>query len=360
MKLLYITNGITGAGGLERVLSVKASWLADHLGYEVDIISLNEEGKNSFFSFSEKVRLHSVEVSGNPVRYLSRYLEGIQKKVLELQPDIISVCDDALKGFLLPAMIRTRAKWIHESHASVQLGDRGEGVPFQKKFQHVLKQYLGRGFARVVLLSERNKNEWTLPQLEVIPNPLPFQTDKLSTLQNKRVIAVGSYSFNKGYDLLLQIWTKIEPEFPDWELNIYGKLTHDNLFAKAEKLNLKNVHFFAPAPDIQEKYVDSSIFVLPSRSEGFGMVIIEAMSCGLPVVSFDCPHGPGDIITDGHDGFLVENGHIEMFAARLQELMSSEELRQEFGTAGRETAKKYMPEKIVKQWDELFRSLVSK
>lgn len=358
MKLLYITNGITGAGGLERVLSVKASWLADHLGYEVDIISLNEEGKNSFFSFSEKVRLHSVQVSGNPVRYLSRYLKGIQKKVLELQPDIISVCDDALKGFLLPAMITTEAKWIHESHASVLLGDRGKGVPWQKKFEHVLKQYLGRGFARIVLLSERNKKEWTLPQLEVIPNPLPFQTDKLSTVQNKRVIAVGSYSFNKGYDLLLQIWTKIEREFPDWELNIYGKLTHDNLFAEAEKLNLKNVHFFAPAPDIQEKYLDSSIFVLPSRSEGFGMVIIEAMSCGLPVVSFDCPHGPGALISNGKDGFLVENSDTDIFAEKLKFLMQDENLRLNLASYGKQTAQKYSPEKIVRQWDDLIKKIL--
>src|SRR5690606_22030254 len=107
-----------------------------------------------------------------------------------------------------------------------------------------------------------------------------------------------------------------------------------------------------------EKYLDSSIFVLPSRSEGFGMVIVEAMACGVPVISFDCPHGPADIISQREDGFLVENGNREQFAARLLQLMNSTELRQTMGAKGRENVKKYLPDRLVKETDILFKDLV--
>lgn len=358
MKLLYITNGITGAGGLERVLSVKTSMLAEDFGYTVHILSLNEGGVKPFFTFSDKVVLHSAELSGNPVYYFFKYKIGIQKMVSKVQPEIICVCDDGLKGFFLPYMIRTEAKWIYESHASVNLGDRGRGVSVGVKFQHSLKQVLGKAFSKIVLLTESNKKEWALDNLVIIPNPLPFRISGVSSLQSKKVIAVGSFGYNKGYDLLLKIWRNVETGFPDWELDVYGKGTYENLLPDADKLGLQRINFHQSTPDIATKYLESSIFVLPSRSEGFGMVIIEAMSCGLPVVSFNCPHGPGDIITDGKDGFLIENGNNIQFAQKLQLLMANADLRLEFGSVGKKSSEKYLPQKIVRQWDDLFTSLV--
>lgn len=360
MKLLYITNGITGSGGLERVLSVKASLLAENYEYEVHILSLNETGKELFFSFSKKVNIHSIEVSGNPIQYLLKYKNGIQKLIDTIQPDVISVCDDALKGFLLPILIKIKTNLIHESHSSLLLGDKGTGVPLVKKIQHQLKQLLGKRFSKIVLLTQGNRKEWTLNNLEVIPNPLAFQTTQISSLQNKKIIAVGSYSYNKGYDLLLQIWAKIEKQFPDWQLNIYGKNTNQNLQSEAEKLNLKNINFSEPVENIKARYLESSIFVLPSRSEGFGMVLLEAMSCGLPMISFDCPNGPKDIITEDEDGFLIENGNVAMFAEKLKLLMDSENLRQEMGLKGFENVRRFEADKIVKMWDLFFKNITFK
>lgn len=118
MKLLYITNGITGSGGLERVLSVKAALLAQKFQYEVHLLTLNETGKDSFFTFSKELHLHSIPVKGNPLKYFLGYKNGIQKAVDEINPDIISVCDDGLKGFFLPLLIKSNAKWIYERHVS--------------------------------------------------------------------------------------------------------------------------------------------------------------------------------------------------------------------------------------------------
>ncbi len=360
MKLLYITNGITGTGGLERVLSVKASMLEEDFGYEVHILSLNEEGKKLFFAFSDNITFHTIAVSGNALAYFLEYRKGIQNVVSELRPDVICVCDDALKGFFLPQIIKTHAKWIHESHASLNLSNRGNGVPAIKRIQHHLKQYLGRAFDRIVVLTDRNLSEWSLENLEIIPNPLPFEASVSADLHSKKIIAVGSYSYNKGYDRLLEIWKIVEDTFSDWELHIYGKSTQENLKNESQLLGLSRIYFYEPVPNIEHKYLNSAVFVLPSRSEGFGMVIIEAMSCGLPVVSFDCPHGPADIITDGHDGFLVENGNIEQFAQRLKELMRCEDLRMKMGAKAKVTSEKYDATKIVGQWDRLFKKLLSK
>lgn len=332
--------------------------LSDDFGYEVHILSLNEKGRETFFSFSKSIQFHSVEVGGNPLSYFLQYKKGIQKRIDEIKPDVISVCDDAMKGFFLPQLIKTNAKWLHESHASMVLGDKGKGVSYSKKLQHRLKQILGKRFSKIVLLTESNKREWNLPNLEVIPNPLPFETKGISTLQNKKVIAVGSYSYNKGYDLLLQIWAIVEKQYPDWELHIYGNRVQENVSEIGASLGLKNIFAHAPVNDIANKYLESSIFVLPSRSEGFGMVIIEAMSCGLPVVSFDCPNGPKDIISNEVDGFLIENGNTDEFADRLELLIENLELRQKMGGEGKLTSSNYSAQQIVKRWDGLFKSLL--
>lgn len=365
MKLLYITNGITGSGGLERVLSVKASLLAEKLDYEVHILSLNEDGKVPFFHFSDKIIRHSISVGGNPLKYLWQYIKGIRQKVKEIDPDIISVCDDGLKGFFLPKIIGNKTPMIYERHIS-QLIEVGEGQNKWEKLLSSLKfqlmNTLAQSFDRFVVLTNGNTKEWKLSNMEVIPNPLSFYPQQGSALQNKKVIAVGKQGYQKAYDLLLDAWAQLPVELKDWQLHIYGKKEESlELPALAEQLDIaKSVFFHAPEKNIELRFLDSSIFVLSSRFEGFGMVIIEAMACGLPVVSFDCPHGPADIITNGKDGFLIENGNTTQFAEQLSLLMKNFNLRKELGTTGKETAKKYLPETIVKEWDELFRGLIGK
>ena len=364
MILLYITNGITGAGGLERVLSVKASLLAEKMGYEVHILSLNEDGKEPFFEFSPRIILHSIAVGGNPLRYIKSYRKGIQQKVKEIKPDVISVCDDGLKGFFVPKILDLKTPIIYERHVS-QLIEKGAGQnPVSEMISNIKfrsMNWLAKSFDRFVVLTEGNIMEWNLHNIAFIPNPLPFYPKAPAALQNKRVIAVGKQGYQKAYDLLLASWVKLPAEFNDWELHIYGKKEESlQLPQLAKKLGIETrVFFHSPAKDIESKFLESSIFVLSSRFEGFGMVIIEAMACGLPVVSFDCPHGPSDIITHGTDGFLAENGNSADLALHLAALMKDSGLRKHFGTECRETAKDYLPEVIVKQWNELFKGLVN-
>ena len=122
MKLLYITNGISAPGGLERVLSIKASYLVDMLDYEVHIITLNDAHNPLFYSFSSKISFHDIPYSGNALQCFWGYVCGIRRIVKFVNPDIISVCDDGLKGFFVPLFLETKSPIIYERHVSKLIG----------------------------------------------------------------------------------------------------------------------------------------------------------------------------------------------------------------------------------------------
>lgn len=361
VKLLYITNGINGAGGLERVLSVKASMLADDYGYQVHILCLNDSHQNRFYNFSHQIHFHSIPVKGNLFAYLRSYRKGIRKVVKEVQPDLISVCDDGLKGFFVPDLMKTKSKIIYERHVSKLIESNDNHNLIKKSVTSAkwkLMDGLAKKFSKFVVLTDGNKKEWpNLNNIEVIPNPLSFFSDQSSELNQKVVICVGKISYQKGQDLLLQIWNNLSPNFPDWELHLYG----------SENLNILNtgqlplsVKFFKPVKNIEEKYLKSSIYAMSSRFEGFGMVLIEAMECGVPCVSFDCDYGPGDIIRNGEDGFLIPPDDLKTFEEKLKLLMSDENIRNQMGKKANENVRRFSADQILKKWDDLFNELLNK
>ena len=366
MKLLYITNQICGSGGLERVLAIKASYLADVLGYEVHIITLNQNKAPLFYTFSNKLIYHDICVKGNPFKYIYNYVFKLRAAVKTINPDVISVCDDGLKGFFAPIILSKPCPMVYERHASKNIFKHQDELSLLKRIQLRLLDTLmhigGRKYNRFIVLTKNNLREWQLNNLQVIPNPLSFYPEDKSTLNNLKVISVGNHGFQKGYDRLLKIWKIVSAKFPKWQLEIYGKIDADEQHIKlAQSLGIKSsVSFFNPIKNIQSKYLEASIYTMSSRSEGFGMVLIEAMACGVPCVSFDCPSGPRDIITNNEDGFLVENGNIEAFAKKMEALMANEPLRQHMGTKAREKASLYFPERIVAKWDALFKELTNK
>jgi len=351
MRILYITNGITGVGGLERVLSIKASYLTDNLGYDIHIVSLNEREKEPFYEFSPRIVFHSVDTSKSRFEYIV----GIRRIVKQFSPDVISVCDDGLKGFFVPLWIGDKARIIYERHVSKEMVTLGKTPNLKQKISFWLMNMGSKLYDRFIVLTSDNKQQWKSENVDIIPNPLSFYPDSVSKLDDKRIIAVGKVSVQKGYDRLLEVWKLISHKYPDWRIDIYGSLPSDSKLPQMARGI--SMHIKTPVKDIQNEYLASSIYALPSRFEGFGMVLIEAMACGVPCVAFDCPCGPRDIIRNDEDGFIVENGNIGQFAERLSMLIENEQLRQKMGKNARSNVRCYDIDIIAGKWDELFKSL---
>jgi len=362
MKLLYITNGVNGSGGLERVLSIKASYLVEQLHYKVHILTLNNGHNNLFFDFSSAIVFHDIPVSGNPIAYVTSYVSGIKETIKKVNPDVIVVCDDGLKAFFLPTILGKAIPIIYERHVSknIEIGKNfGIWKLLLAKLKMKMMDLLANSFTKFIVLTSGNTKEWKVNNLQIIPNPLPFYPNESATLLNKKVIAVGKQSYQKGYDRLLESWQKVHAENPDWIVEIYGKFdASQGLESRAIALGIENsVRFFEPQKNIIDNYLESAIYVMSSRFEGFGMVLIEAMSCGIPCVAFNCPYGPSDIITNEVDGFLVENGNTKALAEKLNLLIQDSELRITMGKNAKENVKRFLPENIMQQWDELFKSV---
>jgi len=364
-KLLYITNQICGSGGLERVLSIKASYLAEKLNYEVHILTLNQGGTPLFYEFSKQLIYHDITANGSSINYFLRYKKGLRKVVDLVKPDIILVCDDGLKGLFVPWFIGKPCPMVYERHVSKNIEIKTDTISIVQKIKlKLVYTLMNRGaktYNKFIVLTNGNLKEWPINNVQVISNPLSFYPTEFSTLENKKVIAVGKQCHQKGFDRLLQSWKLVTDKYPDWKLEIYGTIEpSEGLSDLANTLKIDNhVTFFPPEKNIGEKYKSATIYTMSSRFEGFGMVLTEAMAFGVPCVSFDCPYGPSDIIANGIDGFLVTNGDIKTFSDKLCELIENPELRQTMGKMARKHVVRYQPEQIVPQWDVLFKQLIA-
>lgn len=208
---------------------------------------------------------------------------------------------------------------------------------------------------RFVVLSEEDKGYWKgLNNIEVINNPIKFIPETYSTCKNKIAIAIGRYTEQKGFDLLIKAWKIVEQKHPDWHLNIYGGGDKEAYIKLAIKEGVKTVFCHNIVKDIYSKYEESSVFLLSSRYEGFALVLAEAMSCGLPEVAFDCPCGPKDIIKNGFNGYLVKNGNISDFALKICELIENEDKRIRMGYNARNIVTKFELNFIMNQWIKIF------
>lgn len=359
MKLLYITNGICGVGGLERVLSIKTTYLSEKLNYDITIISLNEKGKQPFYTFSNQIKRFDIDINLNSKFYIFRYITAIREAVKKNNPDIISVCDDGLKGFFLPLILRKPCPMIYERHVSKLITLNGRKEILLDKFVFGLMKFGGKFYDKFVLLTKGNESEWKgLKNITIIPNPLSFYPDNYSELESKKIIAIGKVTFQKGYDRLLEAWKLIYKKHPEWDVHIYGNIFDNGLLYKQiEEGKIERFNIHPATNNIESIYENASILAFPSRFEGFGMVLTEAMAYGIPCVSFDCQHGPSDIIKNNDDGFLVTNGDIDAFAKKISILIENEELRKKMGANARENVKRFIAEVIIHHWDELFQSL---
>ncbi len=373
-KIVYCTPALYMAGGVERVLTLKANYFADHFGYDITIIVTEGKDKSLFYPLSDKIKVINLDINFEQLWtcsfvkkafvYLKKqriFKKKLTNELMRIRPDItISLLRREI-NFINE--IKDGSKKIGELHvnrANYRNFEAGDSNAiknmFAKYWMRNLVSHLKR-LDRFVVLTEEDKASWTeLDNVEVIPDPLAFEIDKVSPLTNKRVIAVGRYVYQKGFDLLLQAWAKIEKRHYDWELAIYGMGDRTPYECLVEELHIdrNRCHLNGPTDDIKQEYLNSSLFVFSSRFEGFGMVLIEAMACGLPVISFDCPCGPKDIVRHQEDGLLVPSGDVAELSDAIHQLLSDDALRHVMAKKAIVNVRRFELSEIAERWKNLY------
>ena len=385
-KIVFCTPALYSAGGVERVVSFKASYFAEKLGYDVAIIVTEGRGRDCYFPLSDKVKVINFELGFEELwkasfvkkvyLYLTKqrqYKRLLKAELMRIRPDVtISMLRREI-NFLTD--IPDGSKKIGELHvnrANYRNFEANDSNGLKRLFAKFwMKSLVGKlkRLDQLVVLTDKSKAAWPeLSNVTVIPDPITIEVKSEKVKSEKcvnRVVTIGRYAYQKGYDLLLQAWAEISrirdlENGEEWTLDIFGQGNQTDYRQLMVELGIDTdrCHLNGPVEDVVKVYQDSSIFVLSSRFEGFGMVLVEAMACGLPVVSFDCPAGPDEIITDGVDGLLVPSGDVHALAEKLMVLMSDENLRRRLGQQARQTAQRYDMATLADQWTALFEKVI--
>ena len=346
---------------MERVLAIKASWLAAH-GHKVLIVTSDQRGLAPAFQMDPSIEFHDLGINydeNNGASFFSKLLlypfkqichrHRLSSLLKRIRPDITVCMFGNEAGFL--HRIKDGSKKVLEIHFSrfkrLQYGRSGLWALADRwRSRHDLA--IVRRYDRFVVLTEEDRGYWgSLDNIRVIPNPRTFTFEAPAPLDSGTVLAVGRYTHQKGFDLLLKAWKSIDTN--GWTLRIAGS---------GEPLgDIPSNVITGPSDNIREEYCNAAFLVMSSRYEGLPMVLLEAQAAGLPAVSFACKCGPRDVITDGEDGILVPEGDIEALATGMKRLMEDTGLRLRMGAAAYRHSDRYDQERIMSQWESLFKEL---
>jgi glycosyltransferase involved in cell wall biosynthesis len=212
---------------------------------------------------------------------------------------------------------------------------------------------------RLLLLTQPDADDWAMTGLSnvgVMPNPIGLHAERLAPLTTPTVVSLGRFSWEKGFDLLLDAWAIVAPRFPEWRLRLYGDGPDEAaLHEQAQRLGIEaSVDFMGRTTDVPGVLMDSSVYALSSRHEGMPVVLVEAMEFGVPCVAYDVSPGVRDTVSHEADGLLVAPGNIHRFADSLGRLMSDPDLRRDYGARAHESVQRFAPDRIVERWEREF------
>lgn len=380
-KIYILLFDIYGVGGTVRTTVNTANFLAKN-GFDVEIVSVLRYQKEMFFPLEPNIKISVInsrlKSAVKDRNWLLRFLD--RKRSFLIHPDdeafhlFSSVTDIKLLKWIRSIrnsiLITTRpsfnilaAKYAHPSNILIGQEHLNFSIYPENMKKAILKYYPSLDY--LLTLTDKDTEQYkTLfcdkkVQIRKITNSLPPLKKLKSTLNEKVIISAGRLVPQKGYDLLIKAFAMIKDKHPDWIVKIYGKGRDksklEDLIHETNTYN--NIFILPPIPNIEDEFANASIYALSSRYEGFGMVLVEAMSVGLPIVSFNCPEGPAEIITDNEDGFLVEEENIEEFAKKLDILMKNKEIREKMGNNALRNVKRFSIENIGKHWIQLLNEI---
>ena len=346
MRIIYVIERLSGTGGLQRILTDKMNFLAEHTAHEIVLMTVWQDDRTLPYRLSPHVRLIRLNVPPTLLA-LPLALWRFNKYIKRANPDI-TVFFRAVGAFLT-ALTTWKGKKIFEAHLDYNHSNHNWLYPMMQKKTDC-----------VVCLTNGDKDNYKIAKrVEVIPNFTTLQCVEQPTLMRKRCLAVGRLCKEKNFERLINLWKEIHQANPEWMLDIYGEGEEREYLQKyIAELNLDDtVNLCGNTDKIKEQYLDSSMLLMTSRTEGMPMALLEAMTCGIPVVSFDCKYGPADLIDDGVNGYLIPYDDDEMFIKRVNYLINDKEQRLRMGAACKNTAAAYTPAAIMSQWLKLYAGL---
>lgn len=379
MKIIYCTHSTYNPGGMERVLYNKVKYFSEQMHWDVTVVTTDQHNRLPFYPFPESVRMIDLGINysednvkrtfGKIYGYLKKrkkHRRLLEKLLMQEKADIVVSLYPSESSFI--PYIKDGSRKVLEIHYCkffrLQYGRKGL-LGAIDKWRTWQDERIVRRFDKFVVLTNEDRGYWgNLPNIEVIPNAAMFVADRYSDVSVKRVIAVGRLDYQKGFDRLIQAWEIVNKsgKYDDWRLDIFGQGDwKDMLQGMIDKKGLNGSAFInKPTKNIGDEYADSSMLVMSSNYEGFPMVMIEAMACGLPVVAFDFKCGPKDIIRNEENGLIIHNGDIKALADGIMKLMEDTENRKRMSLNARKIVDTYSEKAVMEKWIGLFNNLTTK
>lgn len=382
MRLLIIHRSFALVGGAERVITDKANYLAGK-GHQIMLVSYEQGSHPLPYELHASVRYKDLDCrfftlsKYSPLLHLYHYLRlkkkftsSLRSVALNFKPDVVVLASDwqTLTKNVIDAV--TPVPVIAEFHNAYDYVMRKVGVTdgwlksklTQSYFRHTLKN-LGL-CAHLVVLTESDASCWRkhFTNVSVIPNPVTVYPDEINDVPKDigRIIFVGRFNREKRIDRLIDAFSMIAAKYPEWHVDIFGDGNEkENLLSQIRDLNLEGrVVIHEPTKAIYDEYKRSEMLVLCSEHEASPLVLVEAMACGVPCVSMDCPNGPREIIADGVNGLLAKNGDIKDFAMKIEWLITHGKERENMGCHARIFASTRKLSVVMEKWSSLYTGIL--
>lgn len=371
MRILYLTGQIAQHGGIERVSSMKINYLAE-TGHDVFLSTYEQKGRPFVYPISEKVHYEDLGIgydvdftkeslySFRQLRRLPKHIRASRRCIKDVVPDVIIVPNFGYEYWFLP-FIKGRAKIIREFHSS-QFFRHSVPTLSKQGFKLFVDGIVQRFYEAVVVLTPEEKDFFKYKKnVIVIPNPI-VQSAVKSDQTSHNVVTIGRVSPVKQYEDFIEVARMVLERGCDADFLIYG----DGGDAYKQKLQThidsygisSHVKLMGYTNDTNDVLSKAAICVCTSKTESFGMTLLEAQECGLPVVSYDCPYGPRNIIHNDVDGFLVKMSEKESMCDKICLLLNNEQKRKEMARAAENNASKFHISAIMKMWLNLFNSVI--
>lgn len=354
MNIAFVINSLGRSAGTERVTTMVANELVKR-NYNIAIFALHDTG-NPFFKLDSNINIQYLSLKPSTNIYL-RYPSNVLKLIKLIRGSKIDVVVDvcsAMSLMSIPAKIFTSVKIITWEHFNANVNWNKITSPLARKLASLFSNY-------IVTLTETDKkvfeSRYKAKNVVVIPNPMTLQVGTQPNLNSKIILSIGRFETQKGFDMLIEIWYRCKCRNNGWILKIVGDgQLKDDIIKLIENFQLQDsVILELPTNNVASLYENASIYAMTSRFEGLPLVLIEAMSFGLPIISFDCETGPRDIVVDKTTGLLIDPNDIKTFSHSLDKLTLNQTLLEEYSKNALRLSKKFEIEPIIQLWLNLLK-----